>query len=1207
MSIHVALNHVTRYRYDRPIVLGPQTVRLRPAPHSRTRILSYSMKVDPAEHFINWQQDPQANYLARLVFPKRTAEFRVEVDLVAEMAVFNPFDFFLEPSAEKFPFSYEADLLVELAPYLRKTPATPLFSDYLGTIDRAPRATNDFLVALNQRLQHDIAYLIRMQPGVQTPELTLANASGSCRDTAWLLVQLLRHRGLAARFVSGYLIQLKSDVRSLDGPSGTEVDFTDLHAWCEVYLPGAGWIGLDPTSGLYAGEGHIPLACSPEPASAAPISGELEACESTFEHHMAVQRIWEAPRVTLPYTDRQWAEIEALGNRVDADMARLDVRLTQGGEPTFVSLDDREGGEWNTEALGPTKRPLSLALMERLRERYGAGGLLHVGQGKWYPGEQLPRWSLNLYGRVDGKPLWRDASLLADEREDHAADADTAADFLRRLATRLGVAPRHVFAAYEDTWHFLWKEGKLPSNVDPFDSRLADPLERDRLRRVFSRGLDAPVGYALPLGRDEKRPGRWFSTPWYLRDRCYLVPGDSPIGFRLPLDSLPWTRAEDMPWLHAPDANRDLAALPDGRPGDHDEDAERPAWHSTGERVGDDLEHATPGGSHERDAQTQSAGFDDMPAAPAQRHPDDDRRSAAATGSAEPEAGDEAEGRSDRRLELHESAAFVARTAISIEPRQGRLCVFMPPVAELEDYLDLVTAIEATAQAMRMPVVLEGYEPPRDPRLTVLRVTPDPGVIEVNVQPVASWPQLVEQTTHLYRVANETRLSTEKFMLDGRHTGTGGGNHFVLGGATPADSPFLRRPDLLASMIGYWHDHPGLSYVFSGLFVGPTSQAPRIDEARDDSVYEIEVAFAELRRIGAGQTQKDDEAERGGGAFGSSQRGTAPSAGSGPGETPSGAPPPPPPWLIDRLLRNLLIDVTGNTHRAEFCIDKLYSPDSPTGRLGLLEMRAFEMPPHPRMSLVQQLLMRSLVARFWAQPYQPARLARWGTALHDRFMLPHFVWQDLRDVVEDLQAFGYPLELAWFAPHLNFRFPLLGDFAAAGVEVELRMALEPWHVLGEESGAGGTSRYVDSTLERIEVKVRGLLGERHVLACNGRPLPLQPTGTAGEFVAGVRFRAWTAPSSLHPTIGGHVPLVFDLVDTWLDRSLGGCQYHVSHPGGIAYTTFPINALEAEARRLARFFRTGHTPGRVVVAAEAPNPDFPFTLDLRRPASASPAA
>ena len=1136
MSIHVALNHVTHYRYDRAIHLGPQVVRLKPAPHSRTRILSYSMRVEPVKHFVNWQQDPQANYLARLVFPDATSFLRIEVDLVAEMAVLNPFDFFLEPSAEKFPFAYDPELLVELAPYLQKAPATPRFAEYLASIDIGERPTNGFLVALNQRLQKDIAYLIRMEAGVQTPELTLTNGSGSCRDSGWLLVQLLRHLGLAARFVSGYLIQLKSDVKSLDGPSGTEIDFTDLHAWCEVYLPGAGWIGLDPTSGLYAGEGHIPLACSPEPSSAAPISGEIEPCETTFEHHMSVRRIWEAPRVTLPYSDAQWSAIDALGTRVDADLARLDVRLTQGGEPTFVSASDREGGEWNTEAVGPTKRLLSVDLMERLRRKYGKGGLLHFGQGKWYPGEQLPRWSLNLYWRKDGLPVWHDPALFADEHDDHGATPETAREFLHRLALRLGVAEGNVFAAFEDTWYFLWRERKLPSNVEPFDSRLADKLERVRLRRVFERGLDVPVGFALPVGRDERQPGQWRSSPWFLRDnRCYLIPGDSPIGYRLPLDSLPWAAPDDIPWQLPPDPTQDFDPLPPPAPAGHGD----VAWHATAEPAeGGITEHATPSGSHD-------VGSPSTTGAPPVATAD--------TGASVP-----------RTLAPFESAGFVVRTAISAEPREGRLYVFMPPATKLEDYLDLAAAVEDTARAMQMPVMLEGYEPPRDPRLQVLRVTPDPGVIEVNVHPTSSWSELVDMTTHLYQAAHESRLMSEKFMLDGRHTGTGGGNHFVLGGATTADSPFLRRPDLLASMIAYWHNHPALSYIFSGMFVGPTSQAPRIDEARNDSVYEIEVAFAELRRVADVSDGKS------------------------------------PPWLIDRLLRNLLIDVTGNTHRAEFCIDKLYSPDGTTGRLGLLEMRAFEMPPHARMSLVQQLLMRSLVARFWAEPYRPERLARWGTELHDRFMLPHFVWSDLRDVVAELRDFGYPVELEWFAPHLSFRFPLLGDFSAAGVEVELRMALEPWHVLGEESSAAGTSRYVDSSLERVEIKASGLVGGRHAITCNGRRVPLQPTGTPGEFAAGIRYRAWNPPSALHPTIGVHVPLVIDLVDTWMGRSVGGCQYHVAHPGGINYTSFPVNALEAEARRLARFFRTGHTPGAMKVPTEFTNPDFPHTLDLRRP-------
>ena len=1158
MSIHVALNHRTLYRYDRPVMLGPQVVRLRPAPHARTRILSYSMRVSPAEHFENWQQDPQSNYLARLVFPERTREFGIEVDLVAEMAVLNPFDFFLEPSAEHFPFAYDESLAHELAPYRLRGELTPMLARYLAGVSREKRQTTDFLVALNQRLQQDIAYLIRMEPGVQTPDQTLAKASGSCRDSGWLLVQLLRHLGFAARFVSGYLIQLKSDVKALDGPSGTEVDFTDLHAWCEVYLPGAGWIGLDPTSGLLAGEGHIPLACSPDPGSAAPVTGALEECETEFEHHMKVERVWEAPRVTLPYSDAQWAAIERLGHAVDADLHRHDVRLTQGGEPTFVSVDDRDGAEWNTDALGPTKRVRAAELMDRLRSKYGAGGLLHCGQGKWYPGEQLPRWSINLFWRRDRAPVWTHPELFADESRSYGVRADEAAAFLRGVARRLGLDGRFVFPAYEDVWYHLWRERRLPVNVDPFDARLADEIERARLRNVFEQGLDAVVGHVLPVARRERGAGasdgapRWQTGSWFLRDeRCYLIPGDSALGWRLPLDSQPWAAATDLPWVHPRDPMQHFAPLP----------------------APSRLRFEVPGVAAGQGA-APAHGAAATPAAPAAgggsaAGPGVDAAAGAkgdAASGAGADAAAAAQAGTQRAPQRFESAYWITRTALCAEPRGGRLYVFMPPVAALEDYLELVTAVEDQAVEMGLPVVLEGYEPPRDPRLATLRVTPDPGVIEVNIHPANDWPELVDQTTHLYDAAHETRLSTEKFMLDGRHTGTGGGNHFVLGGATPADSPFLRRPELLASMIGYWHNHPALSYLFSGLFVGPTSQAPRIDEARNDSVYEIEIAFAEIRR----QLGED------GGA-------------------------PCPPWMIDRSLRNLLIDVTGNTHRAEFCIDKLYSPDGPAGRLGLLELRAFEMPPHARMSLVQQLLMRALVARFWQQPYRPARLKRWGTELHDRFTLPHFVWQDLEDVLDETRSFGYALQPEWFAPHLEFRFPRLGDFAARGVEVELRLALEPWHVMGEEGGAGGTVRYVDSTIERLQLQVTGLVDERHVLTCNGRAVPLQPTGRVGEFVGAVRYRAWQAASALHPSIAVQAPLTFDLVDTWMGRSMGGAQYHVAHPGGRNYGTFPVNAYEAEARRLARFFRIGHTPGEMKVVREERNPELPFTLDLRRPA------
>lgn len=1117
MSIHVALHHRSHYLYDRPVAHSPHLIRLRPAPHCRTPILSYSQRIVPAKHFINWQQDPFSNYLARVVFPEKTTELLVEVDLVAEMAVYNPFDFFLEPGAEQFPFDYEPLLKKELAPFLEVSESGPVTASYLKGVDLKPRRTIDFLVELNRRLWGDISYLIRLEPGVQAPEETLKKKSGSCRDSAWLLVHLFRRLGLAARFVSGYLIQLKADVKSLDGPSGVESDFTDLHAWTEVYLPGAGWIGLDPTSGLLAGEGHIPLACTPDPMGAAPITGLVDECKSEFKHEMRVSRIYESPRVTKPYREDQWAEIEALGHAIDADLKRMDVRLTMGGEPTFVSIDNMEGAEWNFTAVGPEKRRLSGDLIRRLKGRFGSGGLLHYGQGKWYPGESLPRWAMSYVWRKDGHPIWNDDALFADERVDYGHTTKDSQCFIAHLAHRLDLPGKHVLPAYEDPWYYMWKERQLPANVDVLDSRLESEEERLRLGKVFLQGLKRSVGHVLPLQKRSGGESGWMSGPWFLRrEHLFLVPGDSPIGLRLPLDSLPWVTAGDYPYLHGTDPMERLPELP------------------------------TP-----RLRQPQAMFGTSLATLPALS-----RFQARLTEEVDETKRTPEELAAERAPGLYQSASSVVRTAICVEPRNGRVHVFLPPVSCTEDYLELIAAVEATAAELKMPIILEGTPPPYDPRLEQIKVTPDPGVIEVNLQPAASWEELVRNTTILYDEARQARLGTEKFLVDGRHVGTGGGNHVVLGGPTPSDSPLLRRPDLLRSLLCYWQNHPSLSFLFSGLFIGPTSQHPRVDEARNDALYELELAFKQIP-----------------------DRGQVP------------------PWLVDRVFRNLLIDSTGNTHRAEFCIDKLYAPESASGRLGLLELRALEMPPHERMSLTQQLLLRSLIARFWERPYHRT-LVRWGTELHDRFMLPHFVEQDFRDVVDELRDGGCPIQFEWFAPHLEFRFPQYGNVCRRGVRMEIRQALEPWHVLGEQGAAGGAVRYVDSTLERLQVKVQGMTESRHAVLCGGRAVPLHPTGTEGEYVAGVRFRAWSAPECLHPTIGVHSPLTFDIVDLWNERSLGGCVYHVSHPGGLNYTSPPVNAYEAESRRLSRFFKIGHTGGRLRIPPVEPNPEFPFTLDLR---------
>jgi uncharacterized protein (DUF2126 family)/transglutaminase-like putative cysteine protease len=1085
MSTLVSLHHVTRYRYDRPVALGPHAIRLRPAPYGRTRVPSYSLKVAPEQHYVNWQHDPHGNWIARYVFSGNASELVATVDLIADIAVVNPFDFLIDLDAATVPFRYPDALRRELGAYLELEPAGPRLQALIDTIPkRASRDTIEFLVDLNQRLSREIRYLVRMEPGVQTPEQTLETASGSCRDSAWVLVQVLRHLGLAARFVSGYLVQLKPDVAPSEGPAGVAEDFADLHAWAEVYLPGAGWVGFDPTSGLVCGGGHLPLAATPHYLSAAPITGTVERAEAAFEVEMTVSRIADRPRVTLPFSDNAWAALDALGEAVDLDLVAQDVRLTTGGEPTFVSLDDYQSAEWRTAPLGATKRARAGELVRRLAQRFAPGALLHCGHGKWYPGEAQPRWAYSLHWRRDGKPVWRDMALIAGETADGAAGVDDAQALAAGIAAQLGLAAHNVLSAFEDPLHLLEKEAALPVNLDPLDPQVANSDARARTVRALQQGLGRPAGFVLPLwpARSGERL-HWISEAWeFRRGKLLLLQGEGPVGDRLPLGALPQLAPGEYPVETFADPLAERAELPDP----------------------DALQVAKP-------------------PAPASPEP--------------------------------------VRTGLCVEPRDGMLCVFLPPLEGLDDYLALVAAVEAAAAERKVSVAIEGYRPPSDPRLRVLSVTPDPGVIEVNVHPATSWREAVEITRGVYEDAQATRLGSEKFLMDGRQTGTGGGNHVVLGAAKPADSPFLRRPDLLKSIVLYWQRHPALSYLFSGLFIGPTSQAPRVDEARHDSLHELEIALAHVPRPGEGE--------------------------------------PPRPWLVDRLFRNLLVDVTGNTHRAEICIDKLFSPDTPTGRLGLVEFRAFEMPPDPRMSLAQQLLVRALLAWFWREP-QVGGCVRWGTALHDRFMLPHFLWEDFLGVLANLDRAGYRFDPAWFEAQQEFRFPLYGTVEHGGARLELRQALEPWPVLGEDPASGATSREVDSSVERLQVKVEGLNPARYLVACNGRLVPLVATGRTGEFVAGVRFKAWMFPNGLHPVLPVHAPLTFDIIDAWSRRSLGGCVYHAAHPGGRIYDSFSVNAYEAEGRRLARFQDHGHTAGFVEVVPEERSVEFPTTLDLRRP-------
>lgn len=1096
MSTRVAITHTIEQCFDRPVRLSTHWLRVRPAPQARARISAYSLTLHAEPHFLNWVRDPFENHLARVDFPEPLGSLKIELEFIAELEPSNPLDFLLEPDAASHPFSYPDQLRKELLPCLKINQPGRELRQWLSTLTRKPMSTVERLDLVNRRIQSAHAVTPSVSLGPRDAEVVLSQRRGSCWDLAWLLTVTLRHLGLAARLACGHRIILAQ------GPGGR--DSVSLHGWSEAYLPGAGWIGLDPVAGLFTTEAYVPFACAPDPLRVRPIVGYREACEEQQVEQLRIVRL-EARQSADPVT--HLADVQAVGRFVERDLAEQGVRTAVGIGLSLVLSSETDEPEWNVAALGPTKRSKGESLLSRLRRRLAPGGVIQQGQGKWYAGDPLPRWQLGCYFRFDGRALWQHPERLASPPSGRSAELGDAQRFTGALATALGIDPECVVGAYEDPLPNLL-QAPVALDLAPSELQLADPARRRELAERLSQARRELVGYVLPLRFDPARE-RWSSGAWvFRRAALYLTPGDSAMGYRLPLGSLL-----------------------------HDEQGEF-------------------------EAQLERSPFEERPSLPVFGSA---MRARLAAGHLRGTAqNDSAQDRPPR-------------TALCVQPRAGRLYVFLPPVSHLEHYLELVAAVEAVSESMDLSVTLEGYAPPKDHRLGRLVLEPGAGVLRITLPETERWDDRMAMLKAVYEEAAGVGLCAERVMADGRRLPVGGEARLTVAGVQPMDSPFLTRPFILKRLITYVQRHPCLSYFFAGRAIGPSGFAARPDEGRDDALYEL--------CIGLDRLPSGDRAA---------------------------------PWQADRVLRHLLTDLSGNLERAEIRVDELYPPGRAGLRLGRIHIGSFETAPNESLAALQSLLVLGLLGRS-VRAQECEELVRWGPALHDQFMLPDVLWDDLCAVVEDLNDVGYPFQLSWFEPLMALRFPILGVVQLGEITLELRTAHEPWPLLAEQASAAGMARFIDMANERVQVKLSGLTPLRYVLACNGHRVPLQNTGTHAKYLAGVRYKVTNPPATLHPTIPPVDALVFDLIDTWSGRAIGGCTYLPARPILWGPVGSPVAASAADgapggaasaprpppppppppARQSGAFLPQGSGYGPMPLPPPGHNERYPYLLDLTR--------